>query len=154
LILRSLSLPGDTLRAFINHFENTLSQDSKISKSDLRTYLVNKGFPSDMDVDDHIEKARLNEIDSTNLKSQFLTFLYRLLQSWMPMMECSQWGDWLECTNRNSHTPRVQKFLRQLKAVDALSLEKTQPKRKERKIISHLNSPLRIRPSLSLLPSA
>ena len=58
---------GDTLRAIINYFEHFGNEDSRISKSDLRNYLMDKGFPEDQDVDEHIEKvySRTNPFQTT-----------------------------------------------------------------------------------------
>ena len=48
-----------TLRAFVNYFEYFGTPDQRISRSDLQTYLIDKGFPSGkQSIDEHIDKVR------------------------------------------------------------------------------------------------
>ncbi len=52
------SVKGDVLRGYINYLEHSCSDDAKLSRSDLRSKLIEGGFPKNMNVDQHIEKVR------------------------------------------------------------------------------------------------
>ena len=57
--LRNGSFSEHTLRSFVNYFEYFGSPDQRISRSDLETYLLDKGFPSDeQSVGAHIDRVR------------------------------------------------------------------------------------------------
>ncbi len=46
------------MRGYVNYLENSCSSDARLSKSDLRSKLIEGGFPKNRDVDEHIEKVR------------------------------------------------------------------------------------------------